>query len=451
MATSESTLFDEYGYETLPDGTYAITRPKDRNQTKHIIPEGVSIIKSEAFSCYSAIEEVVLPSSLRVIEEKAFWLLKNLKKINFPSGLEVIGAKAFTNNGISTAILPEGLKKLGSDAFEGCKLKKVVIPSTLKEIDNSAFYKAHIDSIVIPSTIKKIGNYAFLDAHIDNIKFNEGLEYIGDSAFKSATLPKTIYLPNTLKEMFVRDDFYNGREGPFKDAKNLQQVVYDGPLDLKKISDFRKVDVISTKEFERAARAEAQKAEAEAQKAEAARKLREEKGIVSYGDTSEKNSSVVVNDVKFFYDQFSYNYWIKGMEIKKGTKHIELPKSSRLFWIRFSQPIYKAFEELGIESITLPRSNSLVGMDLEANIKRIIIPSELGCICKDVKFFYGDNTDRELYFDNTYGWSINKRKIDDPKKAFEFAKHRLVDKKTNLSRWGALALINKIVEKLKIF
>ena len=96
-----------------------------------IIPEGVTEIGNQAFSCNDGggkISSVILPSTIKVVGEAAF---------NGQSRLTDI-------------IIPEGLVSIKMRAFDGCSnLKSIVFPSTLQTIQSKAFNNCYgISSII---------------------------------------------------------------------------------------------------------------------------------------------------------------------------------------------------------------------------------------------------------------------------------------------------------------
>ena len=82
-----------------------------------IIPEGVTVIRKDAFAYTSVYNEFKIPDTVTTIEESAF-----------------------RGSDASTIPLPKNLKSIGRWAFEGCEnLKSVCIPAKVKEIGAGAF------------------------------------------------------------------------------------------------------------------------------------------------------------------------------------------------------------------------------------------------------------------------------------------------------------------------
>ena len=64
----------------------------------------------------------------------------NDTRVVIPEGVTVIGENAFMfNQTLEAVIIPEGVQEICSGAFAHCELKAISLPSTLKTISNDAF------------------------------------------------------------------------------------------------------------------------------------------------------------------------------------------------------------------------------------------------------------------------------------------------------------------------
>ncbi len=240
-------LMSKYNYRVLPDGTCRILSPKDKYETKYVIPEGVSSIAPHAFSTDDSIlEEVVLPESLKSIDEEAFLNCRKLTKINIPSALTYIGENAFShcNLKFSKLEIPRGVKELLEGTFSGSEIDELFIPSSVRfginystgafayaeinklvieegtsSIGYNAFQNAKIREVIIPSSMNSIDDECFFGSKIDKLVINEGIKHIGGSVFEDAFLPKVVILPKSL--VSIGDDL-------FESVENTEVIVYDG-------------------------------------------------------------------------------------------------------------------------------------------------------------------------------------------------------------------------------
>lgn len=88
----------------------------------------------------------------------------NESKIIIPDGVTEIGEKAFyRNNKITSVVFPKGLRHIGKYAFDSCsELSEVVFPESLITIDTCAFSQCEkITHIHIPKNVKHIEHTAF--------------------------------------------------------------------------------------------------------------------------------------------------------------------------------------------------------------------------------------------------------------------------------------------------
>ncbi|MBQ8425478.1 MAG: leucine-rich repeat protein [Clostridia bacterium] len=128
--------------------------------------------------------KVIIPNGVTIIELNCFEDYKNLTSIEIPSTVKEIGSYAFSGciNLISVEI-PNSVTKIGYNAFRGCtNLKNLSISDSVFFIGTYAFsYCVGLKEITMPKSSKYIGYDIF--AHCDNLKYNEydnGL-YLGNS------------------------------------------------------------------------------------------------------------------------------------------------------------------------------------------------------------------------------------------------------------------------------
>ena len=84
----ENIFFKEIDGITYTSDMRVITGCKKDIEGHIIIPEGVEIIKAEAFRSCESITSIILPDSLKTIEWRAFLDCRNLQHIDFGNGIQ---------------------------------------------------------------------------------------------------------------------------------------------------------------------------------------------------------------------------------------------------------------------------------------------------------------------------------------------------------------------------
>lgn len=175
------------------------------------IPETVTKIGEKAFE-YNSFTEVVLPEKLTEIGVSAFHGNK-LTKISVPDSVTTIGGGAFSENNLTEVILPKTLTKLEQGVFSmNIRMEHVDIPDTVIEIGDMAFAGARLTSLEIPKSVTKIGRKAFHLHHLKELTVPGNVKEIGESAFEGT--PKAI----TLKKLVLEDGIETIATNAFKEG-----------------------------------------------------------------------------------------------------------------------------------------------------------------------------------------------------------------------------------------
>ena len=169
------------------------------------LEEGITSIKSQAFSGCTSLQKIELPNTITSIYNNAFYGCSSLQEIT----------------------LPNTITSIGDSAFSSCTLLKTInLQDTITSISNNLFFDCKsLNTIILPDTITSIGRYAFqFCSSLKIITLPKGITSIGDSAFYYCKSLKGITLPDTITSIggsafagctSLTDVFYEGNKSEF--------------------------------------------------------------------------------------------------------------------------------------------------------------------------------------------------------------------------------------------
>lgn len=195
---------------------------KGSGEGKVIVPDGVEIVKGDAFNFNKDVKEIVLPDSVKIIEDNAF-MMTTIEKIKMPKYLTNLGTGVFWGcENLKEIELSEGLTLLPQDTFRDCMgLKYVKLPSSLISIGEGAFEGCmSLETIEIPNGVTNIGDDAFAGCfELKKIELPSSVNRIGLSSFRAC---------GELKEFVIPADVIGISEYTFYDCYNLEKVKFKG-------------------------------------------------------------------------------------------------------------------------------------------------------------------------------------------------------------------------------
>lgn len=219
----------------IPDGVTMIksnTFQGCRNLTSITIGENVTLIGGYAFSGCSGLVSVSIPNSVTSIGIYAFEGCTGLKAVHI-TDLSTWYKIAFSSNPlqyahhlylngeeITTLTVPENVTSIGSYTFSGCDgLTSVTIPEGVTSIGNNAFSDCiGLTAVTIPSSMMSIGSSAFNGCKLRNVLIKCATPPTGSGlAFSEQTFfHTTLYIPTGSWDAYAYDNnwyrFINIRE-----------------------------------------------------------------------------------------------------------------------------------------------------------------------------------------------------------------------------------------------
>ena len=106
-----------------------------------VIPDGVEVIRWDAFNRLSNLTSVTIPSSVTNIEGCAFYMCTGLKSVELPASVANIASRTFYGcTGLKDVYMSDSVTNIADRAFYGCtSLSSVTIPRSVKSIGDRAF------------------------------------------------------------------------------------------------------------------------------------------------------------------------------------------------------------------------------------------------------------------------------------------------------------------------
>ena len=216
---------------------YLITTNNDLlNQQSINVKEGTIVIAINAFTNNGKkLKSIVLPEGLKIIGSSAFSGLYSLSQINIPSSVISIGNNAFgatdlydnrsnwENGGFyidnwllavdnekmtefsvkeGTVGVSDGKSDTSLFPTKATSISSLTLPSTLKYIGNRSFARLKITSLELPETLETMKEGAFMTcAFLESVNLEDciNLKSIGNQAFSNCAIKEITILSNVLE------------------------------------------------------------------------------------------------------------------------------------------------------------------------------------------------------------------------------------------------------------
>ena len=155
--------------------------------TNLVIPDGITEIKSCAFTSCSGLSSVTIGDSVTKIGGGAFTDCIGLTSVTIGDSVTEIGGGAFSScSGLSSVTIGDSVTSIGNYAFSRCSgLTEVTIPNSVTKIDDYAFYGCSgLTSVTIGNSVTSIGERAFYDCSgLTEVTIPNSVTSIGYEAF----------------------------------------------------------------------------------------------------------------------------------------------------------------------------------------------------------------------------------------------------------------------------
>ena len=187
--------------------------------------EQVNAIGALAFSHCTALRGIELGKDLRRIGEGAFENCRSLTSVDLPASLREIGDGAFMGcQELAFYTAPDSLSVLSKEMFRDCvSLREAVIPAAVTVIPYRAFSGClSLRELHIPANVQVIEDGAFENCRsLHTVKMELGIAKIGARAFDNTPALCEVFVPHSVKKL-GRGAFGTGKR---KDGEKITVCV----------------------------------------------------------------------------------------------------------------------------------------------------------------------------------------------------------------------------------
>lgn len=167
--------------------------------------ERINSIGANAFAGCDSLQRIEFGKDLHRIGEGAFSGCRSLAAVSFPSGIREIGEGAFAEcQELAFYTAPDTLSTLSSEMFRDCvSLREVVIPAAVTVIPWGAFMGCiSLREVKIPANVQTIEARAFENCRrLHTVKMELGIKELGAHVFVNTPALREVYVPHSLKKL----------------------------------------------------------------------------------------------------------------------------------------------------------------------------------------------------------------------------------------------------------
>lgn len=216
LVTTNNDLLSQQSI-SVKEGTIVIAINAFTNNGKNlksiVLPEGLKLIGSSAFSSLYSLSEINIPSSVISIGNNAFGATDLYEdQSNWENGgfyidnwLLAVDNVKMTEFTVKEGTVGVGDGKSDTSLFpsKAISISSLTLPSTLKYIGNRSFARLKITSLELPETLETMKEGAFMTCgFLESVNLEDciNLKSIGNQAFSNCAI-KEITIPSNVLEM----------------------------------------------------------------------------------------------------------------------------------------------------------------------------------------------------------------------------------------------------------
>ena len=216
-----------------------------KNDTKVVIPSGVTSIGNSALFACRFIREIELPDTVETIGKYAFQECTRLKKVTLPESVKVIEEYAFWDcKSLEEINLPRTVVLIKDCAFNNCKkLKEIELPYLVNTIYPYTFEGcSSLEKITLPKAVKNIKTFSFVGCEsVKNINLGNYMNLLNPSIAKMLNNMNYFYINKKTNELVASNEKINS-----EDLKEIEYLTNQNYLNCDK-----QVAVISSIVFDK--------------------------------------------------------------------------------------------------------------------------------------------------------------------------------------------------------
>ena len=210
------------------DMTQLLKYPAQRSGIAYIIPDGVTIIESNAFYNCTSLSSVTIPDGVEGIGWRAFMYCTSLTSVTIPNSVTGIGTEAFVGCHFESVTIPDSVEVIGMDAFLFCNWLIAI------EVDKNNPKYSSVDGVLFNKEQTTLIKYP--GGKSNDYTIPDSVTTIDGDAFPACYSLKSVTIPDSVTAIewgafsnckSLTDIYYSGTEA---DRANIAIETYNDPL-----------------------------------------------------------------------------------------------------------------------------------------------------------------------------------------------------------------------------